>query len=437
MSLKGANWSRRSWVALGVVALVGLALRLLYIGDPGYADDLGDFATLTANIERVGLGRAYDGVMSFGPVVAYTWWLLTLVNPTAFHAAVNSSDPAVTVLLKVPPVLADFGLAALVLYALRARPTWAVVAAAIVLLHPVTWFVSAWWGQYESVYVLFALLAFVLAVRDHPLLGAIALTAAVLAKPQALPFVLPFAAWYLARYDRRTLLRSGLSAVVTAIVLWLPFLPWDGPGRYLTELAYYYNVRFDVLSLRAWNMWWIVEHNILHIRFQDDRAVALGPLTYRMIGFAITGLLSGLVAYRIWRRPTPAVFAAGLAASVLIAFAFLTSMHDRYAYAAVIFLALLPDRRSALLFSIPVGALIMWNLLASASASGLLHWQWNSVGTAPLVGSIGMCVCALLAIAVVWGIGPNDDSALDATTSADLEAADSGARDPARLASAT
>ena len=39
-------------------------------------------------------------------------------------------------------------------YALRDRPRWAVVGAAAILLHPAVIDVSAWWGQYESIYVL-------------------------------------------------------------------------------------------------------------------------------------------------------------------------------------------------------------------------------------------------------------------------------------------
>jgi hypothetical protein len=113
------------------------------------------------------------------------------------------------------------------------------------------------------------------------------------------------------------------------------------------------------------------------------------------------------------------VFALGLGASVLVAFAFLTTMHDRYAYPAVAFLALLPDRRAAALFSIPVGGLIMWNLLASASASTLLHWQWEVDGVPGLVGSIGMCAAALVAIGLVWAAGREDDTALAATAGAD------------------
>ena len=81
-------------------------------------------------------------------------------------------------LLKLPAVLADFGLAACVAWILREKPVWAGVGAVAVLLHPATWYVSAWWGQYESVYVLAALLAVLFAVGGRDGFAAAALAVA-------------------------------------------------------------------------------------------------------------------------------------------------------------------------------------------------------------------------------------------------------------------
>ena len=408
------GWMRTHWLALGAVGLAGVAIRLSYLPDPGYVNDLNEFARLASRISELGLGRAYDAPMSFGPVVAYVWWLFGLVAP-AIRDASDASAVPVTLILKLPAFVADLGLAALVVVALRARPVWAIAGASIILLHPVVWFLSAWWGQYESVFVFLALLALVLALHDRPLLAAAALTAAILTKPQALAFGLPFAAWYLARYDARTIIRSALAAGATAIALWLPFAWFDGPSRYLELLAHSHDERFGFLSMVAWNVWWIVQREVLDVAFQPDQATLLGPVTYRMAGYVATAVLALVVAYPVWRRPTPARFALSLAASTLVAFTFLTTMHERYSYAAVVFLALLPDRRRILAFSVPLGALIMWNLLAAASFVGLLDWRWESGGLPGIVGSVGLIVATFGAAALVWLEGPADRSALAAS----------------------
>ena len=72
----------------------------------------------------------------------------------------------------------------------------------------------------------------------------------------------------------------------------------------------------------------------------------LGPLTLRHVGYVLTGLLSLLVAVAVLRDPRPRTLILGLAAATLVAFCFLTTMHERYAYGALVFLMLLiPEAR--------------------------------------------------------------------------------------------
>ena len=73
--------------------------------------------------------------------------------------------------------------------------------------------------------------------------------------------------------------------------------------------------------------------------FLSDSGRLLGPLTPRLLGYAMAGLGELVVFLAVLRRPTRDGLLLGLAASVLVAFCFLTTMHERYSYAAVIFLA--------------------------------------------------------------------------------------------------
>ena len=109
--------------------------------------------------------------------MAYIWGVLAAIEP-AFRTVTDSSDPWIRALMKVPASLADLGLAVLMVYAFRATPFWAVVTAAIVLLHPAVIDVSAWWGQYESIYLLSALAALVFALNGRNGLAAAALALA-------------------------------------------------------------------------------------------------------------------------------------------------------------------------------------------------------------------------------------------------------------------
>ena len=250
--------------------LAAIVIRVLLLPTEGLRDDTDQFAGWVAHIATNGLPNAYDQNLSFGPVMAYIWALLGVLEP-AFRTATDASDTWLRMLLKLPAVLADFGLAACVAWILREKPVWAGIAAVAVLLHPATWYVSAWWGQYESVYVLAALLAVLFAVGGRDGFAAAALAVAVLTKPQALPFLLPFAAWFLARGGIRGLLRAAAIGAAVAFVIWLPFLAAGGPLRYLGNLGEYQNDIFSVMSLRAWNFWWIVQE------LRRRRRVRVGP----------------------------------------------------------------------------------------------------------------------------------------------------------------
>jgi Gpi18-like mannosyltransferase len=376
-------------VALGVLAAI--VIRALLLPTEGLRGDIDQFAVWVAHIAANGLPNAYDQNLSFGPVMAYIWAILGVVEP-AFGTATDASDTWLRALLKLPAVLADFGIAACVAWILRDRPVFAGVAAVVVLLHPATWYVSAWWGQYESVYVLAALLAVLFAVAGRDGFAAAALAVAVLTKPQALPLLLPFAAWFLARGGVRGLVRAGVIGAVMAFVIWLPFLAAGGPLRYLGNLGEYQNDIFSVMSLRAWNFWWIVQSYAGGDQFVSDRVSIVGPVSFRLLGFLVTGLLALYVAIKIWRDPTPRSLILGLAATILIAFTFLTTMHERYAYGALVFLMLLIPEARIRWLGIAFGVVFTLNLVAAIPATEDLGRLLPVGGVLGLAGSIAMIV---------------------------------------------
>ena len=275
-----------------------------------------------------------------------------------------------------------------------ARPRWAVVAAAVVLLHPAVIDVSAWWGQYESVYLLSALAAVLFAIGGRNGLAAAAIAVCLMTKPQALPFMLPFAPGSGpmvagARSPGRP--RSELAVIV---VLWLPFIPAGGPLHYLQNLSEYQNTIFPILSLHAWNIWWLVEVAATG-GFAGDQIAVIGPITLRHLGFIVTGLLSLVVAVLILRDPRPRTFILGLAASTLIWYGFLTQMHERYAYGALIFLLLLiPERRIRWLY-LAFGVLFTLDLWSAAPPAPIFRQWLPFAGVHSLIGSVAM-------IAITW-----------------------------------
>jgi hypothetical protein len=364
-----------------VVVAAGIAVRLALLPTVGVRDDMDLFAGWIHGLAVGRLGEAYRMDLTFPPVMAYILWLVSLIQP-AFQTATDAADAAVRVAIKAPASLADLGLAAGVWWYLRNKPGWATVGAAAILLHPAVVDVSAWWGQSESIYVFAGLAAFLLAAAGHPRMAAVALALALMTKPQALPFAFPFAAWYIGRYGWRETAVCGAIGAAAIGVVWLPFLADGGVGRFLSALAQHQDAEFAVLSLRAWNPWWVLQSGAGG-DFLSDRGALLGPLSPRTIGLVLFGFLEAGIFIAVLRRPDSRTLAVGLAASVMAAFITLTTMHERYAYGAIVFLALLLPERGPRWLWAALSVAFTANLLAAIPPPPL-------VGVIPIGGPVGL-----------------------------------------------
>jgi Gpi18-like mannosyltransferase len=292
--------------------------------------------------------------------------------------------------MKLPPILADVGIALLIAYALRDRPRWAVVGAIAFMLHPGVIDASAWWGQYESIYLLPALAAAILAINGRNGWAAALIAVSLMTKPQALPMLVPFAAWFWATGGWRGFVRAGAIGAAVILVLWLPFLASGGPQNYLRNVAAYQGEQFAVLSLWAWNIWWLVEEVAGAGNFITDNVPIIGPLSLRHVGFAVTALLEAAVALAVIRDPRPRTLVLGLVVSVMVAFSFLTAMHERYSYGAVVFLLLLiPDVRLRWI-NLAFGIFFTLDLLAAVPPTPEIGSVVRVSGALGVIGSVVM-----------------------------------------------
>ena len=383
-------------IAIPVLFAAGIAVRLWVWPAEGLKGDIDQFVLWVHGIAVDGLPNAYDQNLSFPAVMAWVWGALAAVEP-AFRTVTDSADPAIRALMKMPASLADLGIAAAVGWWFRDKPWAAVAAIAALLLWPVTWYVSAWWGQYESIYVLPAVLAVLAARAGRPGLVATLLALSLMTKPQALPFVVPFAAWFLATQGVRGTVKAVVIGVVVIVLVWLPFIPAGGPANYLGNLAAYQDGIFNVLSLRAWNPWWVVQVVGAGGDFVLDSTQVLGPLTFRHIGFLLAGLLALVVFAGVYRRPSAHSLALGLAAITLVAFVSLTTMHERYAYPAFVFLLMAANGRVLAIAWTAFAVVLAANLVYAAPPPELALPDGQAIS---LVGAAVITLVAL--ISILW-----------------------------------
>jgi len=348
------------------------------------------FAQWIAHIANDGLASLYTdnpgGPVTFGPVMGYVWWVLGLLQP-AFATATDASDPILNAWMKVPGSLADLGMAAVAVAALHSTPRWAIVAAAAILLSPAIVDVSAWWGQYESIYVLPALAGVVAASVRRNGLAAVLFAVALATKPQAIPLIIPFVAWCWATGGWRETARCAAIGAVAFVGLWLPHLP-GGPIAYLGNLRTYQDEIFPYLSLRAWNPWSLVQEAAAGGQFIPDDVPIVGPITFRVIGFGITALLSVVVMAAVLRRPTPRTLVLATTASVLVFFCAMTQMHERYSYAALVIPVLLLADAQVRWWWLALSVVVTLNLLAAIPPTPWIGELLSATGPLAIVGAI-------------------------------------------------
>lgn len=378
---------------------IAIGVRAWFLSARGLAGDDDGFLRWVRFIGNAGLARAYDQPISFPPVMPWIWATLATVAP-AIRSLVDQ-DPKALALLKLPAALADFGLAAIVGWHLRARPRWAIAGVAAILLVPAIWYVSAWWGQFESLYVLPLLVAWFLVSRGRLSWAAVAIGIGLMTKPQALPLAVPFAAYYLGRAGLVVSIRSGLIAGATALIVWIPFLAWNGPAHYLTALEGY-TAQFSFLSLRAWNPWWVLQESVAGDRLVTDTIGIAGPLTLRWVGILLAGLLELAVFVSVLRRPTATVLAWGLAAAALAAFIALTTMHERYSYPALVFLVLAWPNRLAVGTWLLLAVTVSLNLVAAVPPG--FYGPGSVIPVGGLLGLAGSLAMTAALVATLWGL---------------------------------
>ena len=349
---------------IGVVAAIAVRAILLPInGGWGDLDQQAGWVHRLATDEPFGAGYSLD--MSYMPVLVAVYGALAHLVPR-FATATDASDMLVRTALKVPPVLADGACAAAVYLLVCGGRRDRVSAALAVLLVPATWYLSSWWGQYDSIYVAAAMGVAVLAVRNRPLGGGVLLGLALMTKPQALFLAVPFIAWMLARWHFPRGVGAVALAAFVAAATWLPFVPWGGIPDYLRNLGNYENVLNPLLSVQAWNLWWLLQGAVGGSRYISDSTAVLGPLTPRMIGIVMTFVAEALIALAIFRLPTKERLLMGLAAATLVTFCLMTTMHERYAYASLVFLAPLLARPVVRVVWAILAVTVTLNIVAAA-----------------------------------------------------------------------
>ncbi|MCU0483723.1 MAG: hypothetical protein MUC54_05555, partial [Chloroflexi bacterium] len=382
--------------------------------------DLGSFSAWAIELARNGPWGLYDRPLfvDYTPGYLYVLWALGLLS--------EATGIAIEPLLKLPAIAADLALAVAVFSLaaeLGASRRASLIAAAVVLFVPVTWFDSAVWAQVDSVGTLVLVLAVRELWRGHSERAAVLTTIAAIIKPQ-FGILLPLAAIVILR--RHLIQRSAddtwlgrrlgggpvriltvtLAGLLTASLVCLPFglaiLPIPGLvalensllGQILQTAAGY-----PYVTVNAYNPWalvtldgsglaaagtWIRDAPNPEVPGDPFFTVLGAPAV--LFGSLLIGVAIAALMVVLWRRHDDRrALLVALAVMAIAFFILPTRVHERYLYP---FFAL-----GAVLFALQPRWAAVYAVLATANVAnmyGVLTLPfYDNPGLEPLLGALG------------------------------------------------
>ena len=341
--VRGLAWQLDTTAGLVALFLVAFAVRVALAPHFGFYGDLRLFKIWAIRLGDVGPHKFYvpGQFADYPPGYLYVLWLTGKLSAAPGY-----------LLLKLPAIFADLALAWLAgTLAARIAPAslkerWPVrtLVAASVLFNPAIIALSAVWGQVDAVPAAFVLASLLLLFTGPRSLtrelGAFGLFAVAIAmKPQS-GFVLPVMLYalyrrYLHRRPRPELIDGAISIALSGALL---LVVWGVSGLAFglgpVKLYRFYKRSasvYPVTSANAFNLWGVVGF------WRSDSS-------YKIVGTLL--LIAGIV-FVLWRTHRAIergahegrVLTVAAATVSLLAYTFLTRMHERYMFLALAALA--------------------------------------------------------------------------------------------------
>jgi dolichyl-phosphate-mannose--protein O-mannosyl transferase len=352
----GSPLSRREIVNIALLCAGAFVLRLLPIMFYGHDVDLHTFEGWMFTLKEHSPWGFYQNVqfIDYPPGYMLILWVFAgfywLMSPLAAHGI----DTGI-IAVKMPAILADVGLVYLTYLIMRrnwSTQTALLGAAIITILNPDIAFLSAYWGQADSVATVFLVWALYLALTDRFEWAWVSLAFAVLIKPHPIAMAPLLLLWQI----RQQGLTWRLAAVPiiglgVAYLGSLPFEPALAQPQHLFPWLWstYAHGRdgYPYNSVNAFNL-----YSVKNDFWQSDQqpvtlfGAHLGPLWLWGILIFLGFLLA--IALRQWRttaqdmpreaRENSFLFACFLV--MLGYFMLLTRMHERYIFEAIVLIVL-------------------------------------------------------------------------------------------------
>lgn len=437
-----------------IVMAVGLVFRLIMaygldgIRGSGFKTDLDLFRYWATNLGQSGPFGFYDRgfFADYTPGYLYALWLVGIVGQLV---------GGVGDLIKLPAILTDVVLGFVVCRMaqdLGATDRRAMIAAAIVIFNPITWFDSVIWGQVDSFGTVFLLLAIRELWKGRSERSAVLAVVAALIKPQ-LAVLVPIVALVVIRralwpaggwgdeappapsgtgWERRTggairILTTGVAGFLTAVVVSAPFglsvvsftavAPFVDSAlvRQILSTA----ATYPFVTVNAYNAWALFPVNgssmasngawIPDAPIPDAASwAAIGGVPAVVVGAVLLLGIMLVTSILVARRPDRLTILVGVSVLAIAFFAVPTRVHERYLFPlfglAGILVAISWRWRIAYAVASVATFLNMYVVLTTLYPGNPGVSDWLGIGEAVRSTTGVALIAATNTLALAWGI---------------------------------
>lgn len=321
--------------------LIALALRLIWVHEPGYTADIEEFTVpWMRTAAHEGLGQVYERYEIVYPPASIA--LLMLIGKLGGSpATLGAITPVELFFLKLTTIFFDLLLTAALFRLGRsvAGPQVGLAGALLFALCPPFIFITGWWGQIDGWFIFFMFMGVWSIARGRTTAGWATLGVALAFKVQT-TVILPLTALLTWRHASLRRLALGLVVFITAFFMFAAPLLWNDPDTPLRQRISETARDFPYISAQGHNLWFATTPAArgrgLDIH-SDLNATPLG-ISYRDAGLALLALgYSGLLLILFIRRDRRLTF-LGAAMAWLLFFMLPTRIHARFLLPALPFL---------------------------------------------------------------------------------------------------
>ena len=233
-------------------------------------------------------------------------------------------------IMKLWPILGDIICAALLFLLLKKHsPKAGIVASALWMFNPSVIFNCAFWGQTDSIMCFMLLLSFITLEREKPVLACILFALAGMTKYQCLFFTPLFLTELFVKYRIAKTLKGIGAAAGTVAAVFLPFMIGSKNPFLFLDVYLKGQGTYPYCTLNAYNV-----YGIFGLNWKED---TIGIPSLYTLSFVLIALLIAFMIFCYVRAKRNSVWVMGFFFMNTL-FMFMTRMHERYQFVALIFI---------------------------------------------------------------------------------------------------